>query len=630
MATMIFPSTTDLANAELLIGNIYRVMTGLQPVTEISLAVKKFSKDGMSVFKDVLSGLYKSPSRIGGGAEDIGTMFFALLDRAPDYPTYLDAMNLYKSGMSLGQIADLALSVSGKKYSNDAFPDNQKFIENLYQGITGRIIDRPTLHKYLQQLSDGEKTRGDVTQSLLSGPLFKDKASTTEQVKVSLAFLAATGREPTPVEIATFKASAIETIADHALMKTPITGWPSLSSSDIQIFEDKTNDGSFSQKLLLKLDNVDFAGVVGSKVTDARVLSGLPAGITANIIKIDNKTAEVTFTGATKVHTSDKDTTIKFYFPDKSFFGAKAAQVMGANLSVEMKMIDFYDADFSEAGISLEGSIKSIDIDRTMPYLLVDSKKTITVSNGATPFEISKEDLSKITNFDFSKLTGKATIKFNDQGTDNLILQGPKLENTPVNFTTGSGNDILIGGKGADTLYGGQGHDTLTGGEGADRFVFDFASGYLSGKSYTEITDYRGNSGTEKDILDFSKLLGYSKAPEAVIIELGITPTTAIQNGGIYIVEANGLWSNSKIIPNRPTKNDIFALFGTGFSSPVTASAGRSVIITTDIRNQEADIWFIQNELDVANITLNEISHVGVLHAKEWNVTLNPDSLIFG
>ena len=148
MTTMIFPSTTDLANAELLISNIYRVMTSSQPATEISLAVKKFSKDGMSVFKDILTGLYKSPSRIDGGAEDIGTMFFALLDRAPDYPTYLEAMNLHKSGMSLGQIADLALSVPGKKYSNDAFPDNQKFVENLYQGITGRKIDSATLNQY--------------------------------------------------------------------------------------------------------------------------------------------------------------------------------------------------------------------------------------------------------------------------------------------------------------------------------------------------------------------------------------------------------------------------------------------------------------------------------------------------
>lgn len=44
MTTMIFPSTTDLANAELLIGNIYRVMTGSQPATEISLAVKKIQQ----------------------------------------------------------------------------------------------------------------------------------------------------------------------------------------------------------------------------------------------------------------------------------------------------------------------------------------------------------------------------------------------------------------------------------------------------------------------------------------------------------------------------------------------------------------------------------------------------------
>lgn len=627
MTTMIFPSTTDLANAELLIGNIYRVMTGSQPATEISLAVKKFSKDGMSVFKDILTGLYKSPSRIGGGAEDIGTMFFALLDRAPDYPTYLEAMNLHKSGMSLGQIADLALSVPGKKYSNDAFPDNQKFVENLYQGITGRKIDSTTLNKYLQELSDGEKTRGDLTQSLLSSS-FKDKSIITEKVKVSLAFLAATGREPTPAEITAYENASIETIADQALMRTPITGWPSLSASDSQLFEDNTNNGTFSQKVILALDNVDFSGVIGAKITDAKVVSGLPSGITAEIIKLDSKHAEITFLGSAKTHTSDKDTTVKFSFSDKSFFGAKSAQVMGANLSVDLKMIDFYDADLSESGIKLEGTVKTIDINTVIPYLSVDGKQTITLSSGGKPFKVSKDDLSDITTFDFSNITGKSTIKFNDQSGQNLVLKAPMLDNTSASFTTGSGNDTLTGGKGADTLYGGEGKDVLTGGEGADRFVFDFATGYLSGKSGTEVTDYRGSSGTEKDSLDFSKLLGYSKAPKAVSIELGITPITAIENGGVYVVEANGVWSNN-IIPNRPTSNDIFALFGTSFSPPTPAIAGRSIIITTDIRNKQADIWFIQNELDVANITLNEISLVGTLTAQSWNITLNKDTFIF-
>jgi len=49
------------------------------------------------------------------------------------------------------------------------------------------------------------------------------------------------------------------------------------------------------------------------------------------------------------------------------------------------------------------------------------------------------------------------------------------------------------------------------------------------------------------------------------------------------------------------------------------------VLITTDIRRQEADIWLIQNDKDINNISTDEIHLIGTVQSGSgsWNVLLN-------
>src|SRR5439155_4267040 len=55
-----------------------------------------------------------------------------------------------------------------------------------------------------------------------------------------------------------------------------------------------------------------------------------------------------------------------------------------------------------------------------------------------------------------------------DAGAGDDRVEVPPLFKSPVYFSGGEGNDVLIGGKGADVLVGGNGNDQLVGGLGAD------------------------------------------------------------------------------------------------------------------------------------------------------------------
>lgn len=184
----------------------------------------------------------------------------------------------------------------------------------------------------------------------------------------------------------------------------------------------------------------------------------------------------------------------------------------------------------------------------------------------------------------------------------------------------GSQNDLLVGGNGVDRLVATAGVDTLTGGAGVDTFVFAQAAYYRSGTSSTTITDF----GNDKDVLDFSLLLGAAAPATSKISPILATSTTpaVLANGGVALLENDGAWVDAGGTQSRQAASaDILALFGAAavFKNPTTAS--RHVVITADL-STGADVWLINNDSAVTQISANEIFLVGHIDG-DWNVMLN-------
>lgn len=223
-----------------------------------------------------------------------------------------------------------------------------------------------------------------------------------------------------------------------------------------------------------------------------------------------------------------------------------------------------------------------------------------------------------VVTLDASAATGKGKLIANGQNNG-----GSYHFTAPVGGSTlqgANGNDTLIGGAGVDKLVATQGNDSLTGGAGIDTFVFAQAAYYRNGDTKTIVTDF----GNGLDVLDFSLLLG-AKAPSATKIAPVLATSTllsALANGGVALVESDGLWTNGAASV-AATANDVAALFGaagTVFRNPGTAS--RHVIITADLATNGAEIWLINNETAVAQIASNEIFLIGQIDG-DWNLMLN-------
>lgn len=158
-------------------------------------------------------------------------------------------------------------------------------------------------------------------------------------------------------------------------------------------------------------------------------------------------------------------------------------------------------------------------------------------------------------------LTGKGAVEFTSTGNKNIIYQA---SNNGDKIITGSGNDKITGGLGNDTIFVGSGADTITGGLGNDTFKFNNHNAYIDSNSHITITDY----GIGKIVLDFSQLLGYTKAPKpGTPIVIYKTAAQNITNGSVYIIEDNGRWESGNI-PIAPKHNDIQGLFvGNGITA---------------------------------------------------------------
>ncbi len=608
-------NTTDL------ISNFYKILTGSEPTDEITVAVRSVDT-GEKSLTDILTNIYSSPSRANGGAEEIAKIFLTVLDRVPDYPTYLAAINMHKGGQSIAQIANLALQIPGKQYSDDGMKDNTTFVQKIYNDVVGSTINVRLLTEAVYLLDRGEITRGDVVNYVINQPSAAAVNQLAKKAEVALTYLAVNRSHPTNTELTTALSKDFVSTAKAALVSSPLE-WPKLNVSTTTINETDVNDGTIKEKsLFFSLDGANFSSSAADTILK-QLQTSITKGITSKIVSKDNSFIEISLSGKATKHDSSVSTKFSIPFTDKDFSGIKAEQIFGKDTSIETKFYDFF-SNLTGNSISLSGEISStLKINLDTPILTLGTNKEISANTKGSIISLSGSDLSNLSNFDMSLLTGKGTVEFTSTDNKSIVYQA---SNNGDKVTTGSGNDKVTGGSGNDFFFGGSGTDTITGGLGNDTFKFKNHNAYLDNSGHVTITDY----GTGKDSLDFSQLLGYTKAPKpGTPIVIYKTAAQNITNGSVYIIEANGRWESGNV-PIAPKHNDIQGLFvGNGitaddvFNNPTGVL--RSVLITTDIRRQEADIWLIQNDKDINNVSTDEIHLIGTVQSGSgsWNVVLN-------
>jgi len=103
----------------------------------------------------------------------------------------------------------------------------------------------------------------------------------------------------------------------------------SLTFSTSTFTESSANDGSISTSSIIILANETFTGVNGDNWS--ALVSNVPAGLTASLIRTSATTASLSFSGKATAHTSANDiSNLTVIFTDAQFTGGAASQVTGA------------------------------------------------------------------------------------------------------------------------------------------------------------------------------------------------------------------------------------------------------------------------------------------------------------
>ena len=111
-----------------------------------------------------------------------------------------------------------------------------------------------------------------------------------------------------------------------------------LSYSATTLSEAAANDGSISTTATITLANETFAGADGSTLG---TVSNVPAGLSAQLIKVDATHARLSLTGKASAHANAQDlNNLTVSFADADFAGSQAAAVAGATTTLA---IDFAD-----------------------------------------------------------------------------------------------------------------------------------------------------------------------------------------------------------------------------------------------------------------------------------------------
>lgn len=377
---------------------------------------------------------------------------------------------------------------------------------------------------------------------------------------------------------------------------SPTAPKASLSYSKGYVLEYEKNDGSIVDSMTITLNGDTFKGAFGGKLG---VVTSVPAGLTAQLVKVSDTSARLTFAGVATNHTEAATVkNLKVAFSDADFSTVKADTV--ENAVRDNLVIGFIDAYLSESGGTVRSSASKITTGVSIDLT------TDKISFGTGDGRLISGETTSITNVDLSDAVSSGAAGGAAGGGAggavgaSVSFKGDEVANTYVASYLG------------DRIEGGTGNDTMTGGAGVDRFVFS-STAAINGVD--RIQKFRVGAGG--DILDFS----------AFLTKTG-TSNVKTMNASAPTVAGNK-WASSDVIVvegyNLTTPAAIAALFdadgagpGTGLlATPTTVS--KAVLITADVVG-DAYVWYVVKSANVSAtvsaasiVTASEVSLVGVL-----------------
>lgn len=182
------------------ITNFYRVLTLENPSTDLLNAQVQRVDGALSTLGATLKGIYTSPSVMSGPADELVRLFFIAFDRAPDNYLYHLAMNALRSGVSLVDIANVALSYTGLPLSNDGLVSNTAFVNSLMTRVLGSTSNTALAKELVNMLDNQTQTRGHLlaAASAMKGQV---KVAAEADVETALIYLAAASREASKAEL---------------------------------------------------------------------------------------------------------------------------------------------------------------------------------------------------------------------------------------------------------------------------------------------------------------------------------------------------------------------------------------------------------------------------------------------
>lgn len=352
------------------------------------------------------------------------------------------------------------------------------------------------------------------------------------------------------------------------------------------LLESDANNGQVMGSIILELSSGSFSGAVGSA---KGVVSNVPKGLTAKLVKTSATTLTLSFSGAADSHDfASSVANLSVVLTDLDFVGLQAAAVEGStktNLGL----------GFIDTALNITNGIVRASGALTQGMTIDLESDTLTV--GSVAGRPLYGSISQASGADFSGTSGSG--KFNVQFTGD----------SSANSYKASGLGDVIRGKG--------GNDDLTGGAGKDTFVFESTA---SANGMDRIKAFSLGS----DILDFSRYLNVTGTKNVKTQVAGSTQVTWA-NGDVLV------WQGSNA-SSAATVKALFAASATDKASPFSfaQSDGKAVVITAGLTG-DAYIWFIKKEANATatfDATKNvieegDITLVGVLEGVS-NIALVP------
>ncbi len=522
------------------------------------------------------------------GLESLARLYRASFDRIPDIGGLTYWNGILRQGASFSDIANIFFFSPEFIERYGANLTNEQFVTILYQNVLDRTPDAGGQEFWNKVLKDGTG-RGQVLASFAQSAELKQKLAT--ETKMIAAYAVIAKREPYAHEL-TDAPNTLEGILVNAVSAVS----SELTWNTVGFNEAALNDGSFAESLTVRITGGTFKGVAGTKLG---TVTNVPAGLTANLVKVNDTEAKLTLTGKATTHTaavSITNLTVTFSQADfatgglpyniiksdlKVNFTDLFAYVNNDTLSISIAPNAALVIDLTTDSLKLGGTtitpITGAMVDAVNANLSGIPAATTTTGSTSTTTTTTKTTTTT------AATTTTATVSFKAGPEDNTYFASP-LGDT---ITPGGGNDILVLGAGVDTIF----------------MPADPAGGL------TTISGFK--PGTGGDILKFGNFLNTTKVSNVTPVDTNIAaPATprAWNNGDVVLVIGN------------LNENSVIELFGKFLANP--ASASKLVILSADVTGN-TKIWYVTNYAntgltggagsEATRISANEVQLVGVL-----------------